>query len=77
MFQKCTLEQHSCHRNDHQRDTVTSETHLPTDSEIIARVTQAQPDAVEHDDENEEDGVDWEMSPPRRDQERQPNETCL
>ena len=58
-----------------QRDVVTSETHLPTDSEIIARVTQTQPDAVEHDEENEEDGVDWEISPPRRDQVRQPNET--
>ena len=75
MFQKCTLEQHSCHRNYHQRDIVTSETHLPTESDIIARVTQTQPDTVEHDDENEEDDVDWEMSPPRRDQVRQPNET--
>ena len=49
-------------------DVVTSEAHLLTDSEIIAQVTQTQLDAAEHDDKNEEDDVDWEMSPPRRDQ---------
>ena len=43
----------------------------PTDAEIIARVTQTQLDVAEHDDENEEDDVDWEMLPPRRDQVRQ------
>ena len=47
---------------------VTSEAHLLTDSEIIARVTQTQLDAAKHDDENEEDDVDREMPPPRRDQ---------
>ena len=56
---------------DADEDVVTSEAHLLTDSEIIARVTQAQLDATEHDDENEEDDVDREMSPPRRDQVRQ------
>ena len=43
----------------------------PTDAEIIARVTQTQLDVAEHDDENEEGDVDWEMLPPRRDQVRQ------
>ena len=52
-------------------DVVTSEAHLLTDSEIIAQVTQTQLDAAEHDDKNEEDDVDWEMSPPRRDQVQQ------
>ena len=52
-------------------DVVTSEGHLLTDSEFIARVTQTQLDTVEHDDENEEDNVDREMLPPRRDQVRQ------
>ena len=52
-------------------DIVTSKAHLLTDSEIIARVTQTQLDAAEHDGENEEDDVDREMSPPRRDQVRQ------
>ena len=41
---------------------------LLTDSEIITRVTQTQLDAAEKDDENEEDDVDREVSPPRRDQ---------
>ena len=50
---------------------ITSETHLLTDREIIAQVTQMQLDAAEHDDENEEDYVDREMPPPRRDQVRQ------
>ena len=53
---------------DADEDVVTSEAHLLTESEIIARVTQTQLDAAEHDDENEEDNVDWEMLPPRRDQ---------
>ena len=48
-------------------DVVTSEAHILTDSEIIARVTQTQLNAAEHDDENEEDDVDRGMSPPRRD----------
>ena len=48
-----------------------AEAHLLTESEIIARVTQTQFDAAEHDDENEEDNVDREMLPPRRDQVRQ------
>ena len=56
---------------DADEDVVTSEKHLLTDSEIIARVTQTQLDAAEHDDENEEDDVDREMSPPRKDQVRQ------
>ena len=56
---------------DADEDIVTSKAHLLTDSEIIARVTQTQLDAAEHDDENEEDDVDREMSPPRRDQVRQ------
>ena len=51
---------------------VSSEAHLLTDSEIIARVSKTQPYAAENDDENEEDGVDREMSPPKRDQVRQP-----
>ena len=55
---------------DADEGVVTSEAHLPTDSEIIARVTQTQLDAAEHDDENEEDDVDREMSPSRRDQVR-------
>ena len=54
---------------DADEDVVTSEAHLLTDSETIARVTQTQLDAAEHYDENEEDDVDWEMSP-RRDQVR-------
>ena len=49
-------------------EDVTSEVHLLTDSEITAQVTQMQLDAAEHDDKNEEDDVDREMSPPRRDQ---------
>ena len=53
---------------DADEDVVTSEAHLLTDSEIIARVTQTQLDAAEHDDENEKDVVNQEMSPPRRDQ---------
>ena len=56
---------------DAYEDVVTSEAHLLTESEIIARVTQTQLDAAEHDDKNEEDNVDWEMLPPRRDQVRQ------
>ena len=36
-------------------DVITSETHLLTDSEIIARVTQTQLHAAEHNDENDED----------------------
>ena len=56
---------------DADEDVVTSEAHLLTESEIIARVTQTQLDAAEHDDENEEDNVDREMLPPRRDQVRQ------
>ena len=53
---------------DADEDVVTSEAHFLTDSEIIARVTQMQLDAAEHDDENEGDDVDWERTPPRRDQ---------
>ena len=56
---------------DADEDVVTSEAHILTESEIIARVTQSQLDAAEHDDENEEDNVDREMLPPRRDQVRQ------
>ena len=56
---------------DSDEDLVTSEAHLLTDSEILARVTQTQLDVVEHDDQNEEDDVDWEMSPPSRDKIRQ------
>ena len=41
---------------------------LLTDSEILTRVTQTQLDAAEKDDENKEDDVDREVSPPRRDQ---------
>ena len=52
-------------------DVVTSEAHVLTDSKIIAWVTQTQLHAAEHDNENEEDDVDREMSPPRRDQDRQ------
>ena len=59
---------------DADEDVVTSEAHLLIDSEIIARVTQTQLDAAEHDDENEEYDLDWEMSPPRRDQVHQPIE---
>ena len=50
---------------DADEDVVTSEAHLLTESEIIARVTQTQLDAAEHDDENEVDNVDREMLPPR------------
>ena len=53
---------------DPDEDAVTSEAHLLIDSEIIAQVTQTHLDAAEHDDENEENDVDWEISPPRRDQ---------
>ena len=53
---------------DPDEDVVTSEAHLLTDSEIIAQVTQTHLDAAEHDDENEENDIDWEISPPRRDQ---------
>ena len=56
---------------DANEGVITSETHLLTDHEIIAQVTQMQLDAAEHDDENEEDYVDWEMPPPRSDQVRQ------
>ena len=56
---------------DADEDVVTSETHLLSNSEIIARGTQTQLDAAEHHDENEEDDVDQEMTPPRRDQVRQ------
>ena len=56
---------------DADEDVVTSEAHLLTESQIIARVTQTQLDAAEHDDENEEDNVDREMLTPRRDQVRQ------
>ena len=56
---------------DADEGVITSETHLLTDREIIAQVTQMQLDAAEHDDENEEDYVDREMPPPRRDQVRQ------
>ena len=52
-------------------DIVSSEAHLLTDSEITARVTRTHLDATEHDDENEEDDVDREMSSSRRDQVRQ------
>ena len=38
---------------DADEDLVTSEANFLTDSEIIARVTQAQLDAAEHDNENE------------------------
>ena len=53
---------------DADEDFVTSEAHLVTDSEIITRVTQTQLDEADHDDKNEQDDVDSEMSPPRRDQ---------
>ena len=53
---------------DADEDVITSEAHLLTESEIIARVTQTQLDAAEHDDENKEDNIDLEMLPPRRDQ---------
>ena len=56
---------------DADEDVVPSAAHLLTESEIIARVTQTQLDAAEHDDENEEDNVDRKMLPPRRDQVRQ------
>ena len=56
---------------DADKDVVTSEAHLLTDSEIITRVTQTQLHEAEHNDENEEDDVDSEMSPPRRGQVRQ------
>ena len=56
---------------DADEDGVIPEAHLLTDSEIIARVTQTQLVAAEHDDENEEDDVDREMSPRRMDQVRQ------
>ena len=56
---------------DADEDVVTSETHLLSNSEIIARGTQTQLDAAEHHDENEDDDVDQEMTPPRRDQVRQ------
>ena len=56
---------------DADEGVVTSKAHLVTDSEIIARVTQTQLDAAEHDDENEEDDVDWEMSPQMKDELRQ------
>ena len=52
---------------DADEDVVTSEAHFLKDSEIIVRVTQTQLDA-EHDVKNEEDDVDREMSPPRKDQ---------
>ena len=55
---------------DADEGVITSETHLLTDREIIAQVTQMQLDAAEHDDENEEDYVDREMPPPRRGQVR-------
>ena len=53
---------------DANEDVATSEAHLFPDSEIIARVTQTYLDAAEHDDENQKDDVDQEMSPPRRNQ---------
>ena len=52
---------------DADEDVVNSEAHLLTYSKIITRVTQTQFDAAENDDENEEDDVDQEMSPPKRD----------
>ena len=59
---------------DADEDVVTSEAHLLKNSEIIARVTQTQLDTAEHDDENEKDNVDREMSRPRRDHVRQATE---
>ena len=56
---------------DADADVVNSEAYLLTDSETIARVTQTQLDVTEHDDENGEDDLDWEMPPPRKDQVRQ------
>ena len=56
---------------DADEDVNTSEAHLLIDSGIIDRVTQTQHDAGEHDEDNTKDDVDWEMSPPRRDQVRQ------
>ena len=56
---------------DADEDVLTSGTHLLTDSEVITRVTQTQLDAAKNDDENEEDDVDWELSPSRRVQVRQ------
>ena len=53
---------------DANEDVATSEAHLLPDSEIIARVTQTYLDTAEHDDENQKDDVDQEMSPPRRNQ---------
>ena len=48
--------------------------HIYWQIEIIDWVTQTQLDAAEHDDGNEEDDVDWDMSPPRKDQVRQATE---
>ena len=50
---------------DADEDVLTTEAHFLTDSQIIA---QLHLDAAEHDDKNEEDDVDWEMSLPRKDQ---------
>ena len=60
---------------DANEDVATSEAHLLKDSEIIIRVNQTQLDPAKHDDENEKDDVDREVSPPRMDQVRQAIET--
>ena len=52
-------------------DVLTSETHVMTDAEIISRVTQSQydtSDITEDDSGDEEEDMDWEISPPRKDE---------
>ena len=50
-------------------DVLASETHVMTDAEIISRVTQSQydtSDITEDDSGDEEEDMDWEISPPRK-----------
>ena len=56
---------------DVNEDVLTSETHVMTDAEIIVRVTQSQYDTSDVTEENngdEEEDVDWKMSPSRKDE---------
>ena len=56
---------------DVDKDFLTSETHVMTDAGIVARVTQSQydmSDVPEDDKGDEEEDIDWEMAPPRKDE---------
>ena len=56
---------------DVDEDVLTLETNVMTDGEITARVTQSHYDTSDDDNGDEEEDVDWEMSPPRKDDIRQ------